>query len=282
MKTYLLPIDFSDAAYNTATYVAELSHHTDVTDIILMNAYYISPYETMLPDANMFLMREEEVEQNAAERISQLEELKQKMIREVRSNVRLRIRLNRSHLIRAVVDCVEEDDIDVVIIGAKGNSSAGQEGIGSHVVGISKACPVPVLVVPPSYKFEPVDTAVIACDFKHITENLPVGMLHRVLGKQQINLLVVNVDPQGRTPETHPELLAEKTALHNLLKVYNPKYHYIHTENVIKGILDFATLKGAQVVIALPHRYSFLQSILHSSISRQLASAAQVPVLLLK
>jgi hypothetical protein len=42
MKTYLVPVDFSDAAFNAADFAAQLSHQSDVKTIILMNAYYIS------------------------------------------------------------------------------------------------------------------------------------------------------------------------------------------------------------------------------------------------
>ncbi|PTR01253.1 nucleotide-binding universal stress UspA family protein [Mucilaginibacter yixingensis] len=282
MKTYLVPVDFSEAGFNAAEFAADLSHQTNVEDIILMNAYYISPYETLFPDPNMMMLREEEIEANAAERIANLETLKKRLSSRVREGVRLHVKLNRSHLLRAVVDRVLHDNIDLVIIGTKGNSSGEDEGIGSHVIKISKACPVPVLVVPPCYRYEKMESAVIACDFKKVTDSMPSELLHKLLGKQPIKLAVVHVDPTDRHKNADPELLAEESALHGMLKVYHPKYHYINSENVIKGILDFAALNHSQVVIALPHRYSFLQSILHSSISTQLASSASIPVLLLK
>lgn len=282
MKTYLVPVDFSDGGFNAANYAAELSNQTNVDDIILMNAYYISPYETLFPDPNMMMLREEEIEANAADRISQLEALKKKLVKVARPGVNIHVKLNRSHLLRAVVDRVLTDNVDLVIIGSKGNSSVGEEGIGSHVIKISRACPVPVLVIPPDYHYEKIDSAVIACDFKKVTENMPSELLHKLLGKQHIKLSVVHVDPADRHSNADPELLAEESALHGMLKVYHPKYHYVNSENVIKGILDFAALNNSQVVIALPHKYSFLQSILHDSISKQLATSASVPVLLLK
>jgi len=67
-----------------------------------------------------------------------------------------------------------------------------------------------------------------------------------------------------------------------MLKQYNPKYFFLEDNNVINGILQFAADKDAQLVIALPHKYSFFQSIMHTSISHQLAESSAVPVLLLK
>ena len=114
MKTYLVPIDFSDAANNAAHFAAELSKQTDVQDIILMNAYYISVYETMFPDPNMMMLRDQEIEENATERIAQLEKLKRKLQKQVRPGVKLHVRLNRTHLLRAVVDTVAIDNVDLL------------------------------------------------------------------------------------------------------------------------------------------------------------------------
>ncbi|TSD67182.1 universal stress protein [Inquilinus sp. KBS0705] len=284
MKTYLVPVDFSDAGFNAADYAAQLSHQTNVETIILMNAYFTSVYETMLPDPNMVMLTEDQIEDNAAERINHLEKLRDKLKDKVREGVEIRISLRRSHLLRAVVDTVNEDNADLVILGTIGNSTLREnnQGIGSHVIRISKASPTPVIVVPPNYKYQPVDEAVIACDFKKVKENVPLDALHKLLGKQAIKLLVVNIDTTGKHAGWDPELLAEKTALHGMLKHFKPRYYYVNDANIISGILDFATYHKAQMVIALPHNYSFLQSILHNSISQQIAKSSTVPVLLLK
>jgi nucleotide-binding universal stress UspA family protein len=282
MKTYLVPIDFSEAAFNAADFAAQLSHQTDVEHIILLNAYYISPYETLLPDPNMLMLREEEIEENAADRIHQLEKLKHKLQKQVRGGVKIHTRLNRSHLLRAVVDVVADSKVDLVILGSKGNSSIGQPGIGSHVIQVSKASPAPVIVVPPAYCYHLIDKAVIACDFKKVIENIPMTTLHKIFGKQQIHLQVINIDAEGKHAGADAEQLAEESALHDMLKAYHPRYYYINKPDVISGILDFAVEHQAQMVIALPHTYSFLQSVMHSSISQQLAGNSSVPVLLLK
>lgn len=282
MKTYLVPVDFSDAAKNAAHFAAQLSHQTNTTDIILMNAFYISPYESLLPNPDMLMLREQEIEEDAAKRIKKLEKLKKKLEAEVREGVNIHVRLNRSHLLRAVVDTVIEQNVDLVFLGSKGNSSAGVPGIGSHVINVSKASPAPIIVVPPDYKYHLIDKAVIACDFKQVTENMPMDILHKLLGNQQINLLVLNIDNEGKHAQGDAAQKTEETALHGMLKKYHPQYHYVPSTDVIKGILDFAGEHKAEMVIALPHKYSFFQSLLHSSISQQLASNSLVPVLLLK
>ncbi|MFA6246639.1 MAG: universal stress protein [Mucilaginibacter sp.] len=284
MKTYLVPVDFSDAAFNAADFAAQLSHQSDVETIILMNAYYISPYETMLPNPDMVMLRPQDIEENAADRIAQLEKLKRKLAKKVREGVEIKVRLNLSHLLRAVVDVIADEKVDMVFLGSIGNSTVreGTVGIGDHVIKVSKASVVPVMVVPPDYRYSLIDNAVLACDFKKVKESIPLGVLHKLLGKQAIKLQVVNVDATGKHAVADAEQLAEEGALHGMLKGFHPKYYYINNPDIITGILDFAAGHKAQMVIALPHTYSFLQALLHNSISQQLAKNSTVPVLLLK
>jgi nucleotide-binding universal stress UspA family protein len=281
MKTYLVPVDFSETSINAANFAAALSHKTDVAHIILLNAYYISPYETILPSPDMVQLCEEEIEANAADRIRKLEQIKAKLQKLVRPGVKISTHLNRSHLLRAVVENAIEKKADVVILGIQGNSSVDDEQIGSHVIKISKASPVPVVVVPTGYSFEDIKRVVVACDFDKVTQTIPLEALKRLLSRKNYELLVVNVDKDAKG-RRDAQMIAQQTVLHGMLKEYHPQYHYIEGSDVINSILKFAADKDAQLVIALPHKYSFFQSLLHNSVSQRLAEAAAVPVLLLK
>ncbi|NNU33028.1 universal stress protein [Mucilaginibacter sp. S1162] len=198
MRTYLVPIDFSPASINAAGFAVELSKQTNVENIILLNAYYVSPLETLLPNADMVQLFEEEVEQNAADRITKLYRLRDRLNKKVRKGVQISIHLNRSHLLRAVVENVFTKKADLVILGSKGNSSLSNSDIGSHVVSISKASPVPVVVVPPTYNFKDIKRVVVACDFEKVKDTVPLEPLKRLLDKKKFELLVVNIDKDSR------------------------------------------------------------------------------------
>lgn len=282
MKTYLVPVDFSKTAVHAAEFAAALSHQTDVKHIILLNAYYVSVYETMLPNPDMVLVRDEEIEQNAADRLKKLEEFKIELSGKVRPGVEISVHLNRTHLVRAVVENAIRKNADLVIIGSKGNSSNDDAKIGSHVAKISKTSPVPVIVVPPAYNIENISRVVVACDFNKVTEFDALEPLMKLLQKKKFDLLVVNINNKANGSTSSAEQMAEGTALYQALKQYDPKYYFIHETDIINGILQFAKHNNAQIVIALPHKYSFLQSLLHTSVSQQLLESSAVPVLLLK
>jgi nucleotide-binding universal stress UspA family protein len=282
MKTYMVPVDFSQASVHAAEFTAALSHQTDVDHIILLNAYYVSLYEQILPNPDMVQVRKEEIEQNAAERIKNLEVLKEKLYKLVRPGVEISTHLNRSHLLRAVVENAISRDVDLVVIGSRGNSSNDDALLGSHVIKVAKACPVPVIVVPPAYNFETIKRIVVACDFDKVTDNMPINTLRKMLSHKKMELLVVNVDNKPRNEEEDAERAAEKTALYEMLQEFYPKYYFVNDSNIISGILQFSIDHDAQLIIALPHKYSFLQSLVHNSVSQQLAETSAAPVLMLK
>ena len=282
MKTYLIPVDFSKASINAAEYAAALSHQTNVDHIILLNAYYVSIYETSLPSPDMVLLREEDIEQNAADRIEKLTLLKHRLVKHVRPGVEISVHLNRSHLLRAVIENSISKNVDLIILGSRGNSSNEDTQIGSHVIKIAKASPIPIIVVPPAYNFKKVSKVVVAIDFNKVKDTIPLEALKRLLNKKKVELMVVNIDDKGKHLQGDAERVVEETTLHKMLKQYDPKYFFLEDTDIINGILQFAALKDAQLVIALPHKYSLFQSIMHTSISHQLAESSAVPVLLLK
>lgn len=282
MKTYLVPVDFSKASVHAAEFAAALSHQTDVDHIILLNAYYVSVYETTLPNPDMLMITPEEIEANVTDRLANLEKIKKQLIKQVRPGVEISTHLNRTHLVRAIVENVLTRNADLVIVGSTGNSSHSDYQIGSHIINISKLSPVPVIVVPPRYNFERVTRIVVACDFNRVTETLPLEGLKKLLSKKKLELLVVNVDDNNTHDSGDAERAARETRLYDILKPYHPKYSFINGKNVINGILQFAEDNDAQLVIALPHKYSFLQSLMHTSVSIKLTKSSAVPVLLLK
>jgi len=282
MKTYIVPIDFSETSVHAAEFAALLSNQTDVSDIFLLHSYHVSVYESVLPTPDMLIPSEEEIEQQVSERRKKLEHIRIRLHKQVRDGVTIHVRINRSSLVRSIIETVNKENGDIVILGSNGSSSGNISHIGSNVINISKLSPVPVIVVPPACCYEPIKKVVMACDFNKVKDTVPLEPLKRLLKRHDVELQVVNIDREAKHKNTDPEQLAEETVLHDMLKEYHPRYYYNKESDIINGILDFAKGHHAQMVIALPHKYSFFQSLLHNSVSQQLTVHSAVPVLLLK
>jgi len=282
MKTYIVPIDFSDTSIHAAEFTALLTNQTDVADIFLLHSYHVSIYESVLPTPDMTIPSEEEIKEQVIERTKKLEHIRTQMYKQVRKGVTIHVHISRSPLVRAIIETINKKNGDIVILGSNGSNNGDISHIGSNVINISKLSPVPVIVVPPACCYEPIKRVVMACDFNKVKDSMPLEPLKRLLQRHDIELQVVNIDKEAKHKNVDPEQLAEETVLHNMLQEYHPRYYYNNESDIINGILDFAKGHHAQMVIALPHKYSFFQSLLHSSVSRQLTIRSAVPVLLLK
>jgi nucleotide-binding universal stress UspA family protein len=282
MKTYIVPIDFSETSVHAAEFTALLSNQTDVADIFLLHSYHVSVYESVLPTPDMIIPTDEEIEEQLRERTRKLEHIRTHMHKDVRHGVTIHIRISRSPLVRAIIESVGKEHGDLVILGSNGSNSANISHIGSNVINISKLSPVPVIVVPPACCYELIKRVVMACDFNKVKDTVPLEPLKRLLQRHDVELQVVNIDKEARHKNADQQQLAEESALHGMLKEYHPHYYFNAERDIINGILSFAKGHHAQLVIALPHKYSFFQSLLHNSVSQQLTVHSAVPVLLLK
>lgn len=282
MKIYIVPIDFSETSVHAAEFTALLTNQTDVTDIYLLHSYHVSVYESVLPTPDMLIPSDEEIEEQVVERTKKLENLRSRMHKQVREGVTMHIHISRSPLVRAIIETIDKVHADIVILGSNGSDSIHSSHIGSNVVNISKLSPVPVIVVPPLCHYEMIRRVVMACDFSKIKNPVPLEPLKRLLQKHDVELEVVNVDKEAKHRNPDPQQLAEESALYNMLEEYHPRYYYSNENDVLNGILNFAKGHHAQMVIALPHKYSFFQSLLHSNVAQQLTVRCAVPVLLLK
>lgn len=281
MRTYLIPTDFSSSSVAAAHYAAHLSKQTGVTKLILLHAYYVSTFENILPSTEFVQLMPEDIDETSRLKTIELNDIKAELQDIINEGVVIETKLSRLPLLRAILEVQEEQLVDLLIL-CSDNNYEGDTQVGRNIVKISKISPAPVLVVPEKAVPEKLERIILACDFKRVNEVVPQQKLKKVWDMLQAELLVLNVDPKGLHENQDPQMLAEESALAEMLKDYRPKYFFINHANTIQGIVDFATENHAQIIISLPRKYSFFQSILHSSVSTNLTVRSSVPVLLLK
>lgn len=275
MSTYLVPIDFSKTAEHAAKYAARLSYSTNHAKIILLNAYYVSEYESILPTPDLIVTTEDRIADEIKRRLVALKALRLKLL-EINAQAEITISLSRKTILRSIIEQTDQEQIDLIIIGSNGKKAKDESDIGSNTIKISKSSPVPVLVVPPKADYQSIRKAVLACDFKKVREVIPMHALKYILKKHTLELLVLNIE-NGQPADTE-----EKHFLQDMLKDFSPTYHYANHADTIKGVVKFTKETNAQLIIALPKEYSFFQRLMHQSISQKLTINSPVPVLLLK
>ncbi|PWS31283.1 universal stress protein [Pedobacter paludis] len=275
MSTYLVPVDFSKTANHAAKYAARLSWAMKDSKIILLNAYYVSDYEMLLPTPDLLVTTDDRIAEEVVKRREALDQLKNKLL-EINPEADIEVSLSRETILRSIIEIVNRQPIDLIIIGSNGKKAKDESDIGSNAIKISKSSPVPVLVVPPKAQYQSIRKAILACDFKKVKEVIPMNALKNILSKHALELLVLNINSGEKINSN------EDHFLHEMLRDFSPSYHYSDHPDTIKGIVQFAKAEEAQIIIALPKKYSFFESLLHESVSHRLTIKSHIPVLLLK
>ncbi|MBC6109871.1 universal stress protein [Pedobacter fastidiosus] len=275
MSTYLVPVDFSKTANHAAKYAARLSWAMENSKIILLNAYYVSDYEMFLPTPDLLVTTDDRIAEEITKRREALDHLKIKLL-EINPEADIEVSLSRETILRSIIEIVNRQPIDLIIIGSNGKKAKDESDIGSNAIKISKSSPVPVLVVPPKAEYQSIRKAILACDFKKVKEAIPMNALKDILSKHALELLVLNINSGEKID------VDEDHFLHDMLRDFSPSYHYSDHPDTIKGIVQFAKAEEAQIIIALPKKYSFFESLLHESVSHRLTIKSHIPVLLLK
>ncbi len=67
----------------------------------------------------------------------------------------------------------------------------------------------------------------MACDFNKVKDTVPIEPLKNLLSRYDVELQVVNIDKEARHKNADPQMLAEATALHQMLEGVSPQILFI-------------------------------------------------------
>jgi nucleotide-binding universal stress UspA family protein len=279
MKTILLPVDFSAASNNAARYAAELSASPEyqIGRIILLNSYYVSIYEQILPTPDFIQVGGQEIQEIRGEQRKRLRAIREDILPFVGQAVTVECMESEEPLLRSILRAAAARRPDVLLVG-----SGDLSEIGDYVIGIARVSPVPVLIVPGGKSYEGIRQVLLPCDFRNLACLGPLKIMQENevwLGKK---VLVINVDPNFRRSEPDDRFRAVNASLEKYLAGIEHEVHYSNESDTLLGILRFAQAEKVDMVVALPGKHSFFYKLTHRSISQALVRNAEMPVLILK
>lgn len=284
MKTILLPVDHSAASHNAARYVAELSASPEyqIGRIILLNSYFVSLYEQILPTPDFVQVGEREILEKRGGLRQRLRAIREEMLPLVGQAVTVETMESEEPLLRSILSAVAGRKPDLLVIGSDGPGGEDPSEIAEHVIGIARISPIPVLIVPAGKAFGGIHQVLLPSDFRNLACLAPLRVMQEDELWRNKKVLVVNVDPGFRRSEPDERFRAVSTSLEKYLAGIDWELYYSDASDTLLGILDFAQARKADMVIALPGKHSFFYKLTHRSISQALVRNAKVPVLILK
>jgi len=165
-------------------------------------------------------------------------------------------------------------------MGSRGVTGAGKFFLGSNSLSVISRTNTPVIVVPPGGRFLPYKKIGLTTDFKEVINKTPVVPIRALVSFFNAELHVLHVDYKQRN--FNPDVPEQTLNLDMLLTGMNPTYDFIENKDVNEGINDFAEKNNIDLIVTLPQKHSFLESLFEKSLTRELLHHTHIPVMCIK
>ncbi|PUZ29437.1 hypothetical protein DCC81_08310 [Chitinophaga parva] len=282
MKTLLIPVDFTATTDNAVTFGAAWAKRYEYERIILLKTFYDNVFDNIVVSAEYAPVNQEYRQQERRDAREKLDQLCHQLVTQAGPDVKVCTAQSEAPLLRAILELVQQEKPELIIIGSDDHDQVSGSTIAGSVISIAKTSPVRVLIVPASYRYRPVQTALVPYNYNALHHLSKLNALAVSPLWHHVNLMVLNIDPKGRYQEPDASFYETEAALRNYLHHYNFSLHYRNDRNIIQGIMAFTEDHDVQLIIAMPGKYSFLYSLTHKSISEGIYRNTRVPVLILK
>jgi nucleotide-binding universal stress UspA family protein len=269
MRALIVATDFSKEAENAVEFAGAAAQYTQAK-VVLFNSFNIPLHvsNARLP-ATVF---KELLDNNTSMLKKRALELSEKYAIEVEydsSFLELNDELENLFL---------KHDADMVIMGTAAYS-LGQELFGNSTTAAIMKQKFPVLAVPMGVKFSPIKKILYACD---VLRGINVRILDMIKDFAQLTdaeVVVFHVQNNLRKLQNTVTEQTKSDQISESLEGISHSYKNIQSEMIIDEIKKEIKHIQADLLIMVPQRYGFWQSLIHKSKTRIMASQSEIPLL---
>lgn len=271
MKTILAPTDFSEVSLNAVTYAAQMAGVLGV-NLSLLHVCPLTVTFTDVPPPIQF------IEETIFDAENQLKALKEQISKDLNREITINTKVLSGDVVSAIQDYAKQMETYAVVMGTDSEKAIDRFLFGASTLEAIKSLPWPVVIVPSKVQFGRLKKIGLACDFKDVENTIPVDEIIKLVKEFNSELHILHVQSEDRKV-TDSETAYATRWLHDHLGELNPKYHFLLSDKIEKGINDFAKNNKLEMLIVTPKKHSFLTKILKTSKSKNIVLQAQVPVL---
>lgn len=276
-KKILIPTDFSKNAWNALCYATDLYKNIPC-EFYILNVYNASGYalESMMipePGERFYEEAKEKSEKGLAKILQQL------AIKTHSDNHNFFAVSQYNTVLDAIKDVVDKKDIEMVIMGTKGTTNAGDIVYGSNTVLVmEKVRGCPVMAIPEETTFHKPKEIVFPTDFKTNFKRRELQYLLEIaeISDAEIRILYISDgDPLSKEQENNKKLLQEY--FEDIPHVYQT----LHNVDVQSALSCYVESRDSDMITFINRKHSFFGSIFSKPMVKNLGQHSKVPVLAL-
>jgi nucleotide-binding universal stress UspA family protein len=277
MRTVLIPTDFSKNALHAIQYAQEL-FKCERACFFILNAYAEDVYGEFhtSSDIDIEIFKEEKRQEVQ----KKLDDLLDSIVGTPPNPLHtFETIASFDHLVDSVNDFVDEMNIDLVIMGTKGETSDHKTTFGSYTIEIFKYVKCPVLAVPEDFDYRQPKAILFPTDYMLPYKRRELKLLGDLAGKFKSNihcLYITDFEDLSLRQEDN-RLFLEQT-------LSRPFVHFETTsvKNKAEAIMEHLEDKDAGMLVMVNSRHSFFEDMLYRSTVDLLGLKVKVPFLVMQ
>ena len=277
MKTILVPTDFSKNALHALQYAQEL-FKCERACFFVIHAYGEEVYGAYKTVAK------EKIDELKEERKAQTQKKLDQMVNSVigePSNPLHNFETVASFdsLVDAVNDFVDEMNIDLVIMGTKGETSDHNTTFGSYTIEVFKYVKCPVMAIPEDFEYRQPNAILFPTDYLLPYKRRELKLLGDLAGKfkSKVHCLYITDFDELSPRQADNRLFLEGTLTR--------AYLYFETapvKNKVEVILEEIKKREAGMLVMINSRHSFFEDMLYRSTVDLLGLKIKIPFMVMQ
>ena len=274
MRKILVPTDFSKNALNALDYALELFKY-DRCEFYIMHAYQDDIYAD-----NTLLTREtmDEVIRIVSEKSQlQLESIL-KHINTVSPNPRhtYHIIASNSMLIDETDKIVDEENIDIIVMGTRGKTNDRKLTFGSHTLQVLKYVQCPVLAIPESYKHIQPRRILFPTNYIIPYKRRELKLLCDVASPYRAIIDMLYISKSEKLSIRQED---NQTFIKEMLCKNEINFKTVNNKNITNAIYTYIKEHSIDMLVMVNTRHSFLENILFQSTIDKISLYIDIPFL---
>ena len=277
MRKILVPTDFSDNAMNAIQYALELFKY-ERSDFFIMHAYQDEIY------ADTSLLSQETLEkitQIISDKSQKQLENTLKKIKKISPNPRHKHKIisANSMLMDEADKIVDEENIDIIVMGTRGETDDRKLTFGSHTLQVLKYVQCPVLAIPANYKYTQPKHILFPTDYMIPYKRRELKLLCEMASPYRavIDMLYISKSEKlSLRQEDNREFINENLCKNSI------NFKTVNNKNITNAIYTYIKENKIDMLVMVNTRHSFLESILFQSTIDKMSLHLDIPFLALQ
>jgi len=260
MNHIVVPVDLSKNSKDALRYAAHLAEHAGA-DIMIVHCY------SLLQKAVTFTTGKGEANKDPEKWIlKRITKIKAK-----HPDLNIQYKIIKNDILDSLKRLVELTNADFVVMGTQGQGENTDTFLGSTSGALVKTTDIPVLLIPPGYKFKGIGKVVFAAKNTFVRY---MGALEPIIRINQIFKPHVQLLHLGEQPEPIPE------QSFSILQVINDITRY-GNDNFNESINEYLSQHHADLLCVIRRKRGFIEKLLGPSKTIASRFYTDIPVLVL-